>query len=43
MHAGCVDGFATEVGVRMPRSVWAIERRTGVVDGDEEFGQLRRG
>ena len=35
-----LTGGGGGVGVRMPRFVWAIERKTGVVDGDEEFGRL---
>ena len=30
---------SAEVGVRMPRSVWAFERREGVGDGEASWGQ----
>jgi hypothetical protein len=41
-HAGCVDRSVTEVGVRMPRSLGATERRKGVEGGSEQFGLARQ-
>ena len=34
--------WSPEVGVRMPRSVWAFERREGVGDGEENSGRTNR-
>ena len=37
------DGWTTEVGVRMPRSAWAIESERGVSDDRDEIREVKRG